>query len=68
MATTLTVDSKKILSVVTDQAYGEVSVVVGADTAKSAFVRNVPQITGATATLLTDDKGYPKTTLTYQLS
>jgi len=68
MATTVTVSASKVLTVVTDQAYASVHYVVGPDSGDIAVEKNVVTITGMTATLLTNDKAVPKTTLTYQLS
>jgi hypothetical protein len=68
MTTTATIDSKNVLTVVTDQAFGSGTVNVGADSTPFAFARNQIVVTGATATLLTNDRGTPKTTATFQLS
>ena len=68
MTTTATIDAKNVLTVVTDQAFGSGSIVVGIDTTPFVFSRNQILISGATITPLTNDKGAPKTTATFQVS
>lgn len=69
MTTTATIDSKNILTVVTDNAFTDVQVQVGADPiVHIPATKNPITVTGMTATPLTNDKGVLKTTATFQLS
>lgn len=66
MTTTVTVDRTKtpaVVTVITDLATGTVN--VGADTIP--FPRNPIIFSGVTATPLTNDQGFPKTTATFSI-